>query len=260
MELDLIILLAAGFLGGLLNAIAGGGSFLTLPALLFAGVSPVAANATGTAALLPGYIASAWRFRRDTGYPSGLGWGDIAVLSALGGSLGAILLVITSDRLFSAIIPWFILFATALFALGPRLMAAGTPAPKQQGKAQMSRIPPRKRWLNALLLFLACVYGGYFNGGLGILLLAAFSYMGQQNLHAMNGLKNVVSALLSCIAVFLYAWGGAIAFARLLPLALAALLGGYAGAALAYRIPQQILRACIVLIGGLLAVAFFLQQ
>ena len=86
----------------------------------------------------------------------------------------------------------------------------------------MSRIPPRKRCLNALLLFLACVYGGYFNDGLGILLLAAFSYMGQQNLHAINGLKNVVSALLSCIAVFLYAWGGAIAFARLLPLALAA--------------------------------------
>ncbi|MDO5675329.1 MAG: sulfite exporter TauE/SafE family protein [bacterium] len=260
MELDLIILLVAGFLGGMLNAVAGGGSFLTLPALLFAGVSPVAANATGTAALLPGYIASAWRFRRDIGYPSGLGWGDIAVLSALGGSLGAILLVITSDRLFSAIIPWLILFATVLFALGPRLMAAGKSISEQKDAAQTNHIPPRRRWLNALLLFLACAYGGYFNGGLGILLLAAFSYMGQSNLHAMNGLKNVVSALLSCIAVFLYAWGGAIAFERLLPLALAAILGGYAGAVLAYRIPQRVLRACIVGIGGLLTLAFFLQQ
>ena len=260
MQPDLILLLIAGFLGGMLNAIAGGGSFLTLPALLFAGVPPVAANATGTAALLPGYIASAWRFRRDIGYPSGLGWGDIAMLSALGGSLGAILLVITSDRLFSAIIPWLILFATVLFALGPRLMAAGAPVAEQKSAAHTSRISPRRSWLNALLLFLTCVYGGYFNGGLGILLLAAFSSMGEKNLHAMNGLKNVVSALLACIAVFLYAWGGAIAFDRLLPLALAAIAGGYAGAALAYRIPQQILRACIVAIGILLTLAFFLQQ
>ncbi len=260
MEPDLIILLVAGFFGGVLNAIAGGGSFLTLPALLLVGVSPVAANATGTAALLPGYIASAWRFRRDIGYPSGLGWGDIVVLSALGGSVGAILLVITSDRLFSAIIPWLILFATVLFALGPRLMAVGLPALEQKGTAQISHIPARRRWLHALLLFLACAYGGYFNGGLGILLLAAFSYMGQSNLHAMNGLKNVVSALLSCIAVFLYAWGGAIAFEYLLPLALTAILGGYAGATLAYRIPQQALRACIVTIGVLLTLTFFLQK
>lgn len=274
MEFDFIILLAAGFFGGMLNAIAGGGSFITLPALLFVGVSPVAANATGTAALLPGYIASAWRFRRDISYPRGLGWVDIVLLSVLGGSMGALLLIITSDRLFAAIIPWLILFATLVFALGPRMMATpasaesastvtAAPAPvqnKKQAARVPGRIPGRRSWLYAGLLFAVCLYGGYFNGGLGILLLAAFSAMGEKNLHAMNGLKNVVSALLALIAVFLYGVGGAIAFERLLPLALAAIFGGYAGAALAYRISQKLLRACIVMIGCVLTAAFFLQQ
>ncbi|NLZ17578.1 MAG: sulfite exporter TauE/SafE family protein [Desulfobulbaceae bacterium] len=264
MELNFIILLAAGFLGGMLNAIAGGGSFITLPALLFIGVTPVAANATGTAALLPGYIASAWRFRHDISYPRGLGWVDIVVLATLGGSIGALLLIITSDRLFATVIPWLILFATLVFAFGPRLIAAPesaratTPLPVHSRK-QTARIPGRRSWLYAGLLFAVCLYGGYFNGGLGILLLAAFSAMGEKNLHAMNGLKNVVSALLALIAVFLYGMGGAIAFERLLPLALAALLGGYAGAALAYRIPQKLLRTCIVVIGCVLTAAFFLQ-
>ncbi len=263
MELDLIILLTAGFLGGMLNAVAGGGSFITLPALLFVGVPPVAANATGTAALLPGYLASAWRFRRDISYPRSLGWADIVLLSALGGSLGALLLIITSDRLFSTIIPWLILFATLVFAFGPRFVAAATPEEIEREERVQQRLGQkrsRRSWLYAALLFVVCVYGGYFNGGLGILLLAAFSAMGQKNLHAMNGLKNVVSALLACIAVFLYVMGGAIAFERLIPLALASILGGYAGAALAYRIPQQVLRIGIVCIGALLTAAFFLQQ
>ncbi len=249
---DLPVLLGAGFLGGMLNAVAGGGSFLTLPALLFLGVPPVTANATGTAALLPGYIASAWRFRRDCACPGGMNAAVLAGLTVLGGCTGALLLTMTPNRLFTALIPWLIGFATLVFAAAPWLLPAATPASGQgdrSGKARAALV-------SAPLLVLVCLYGGYFNGGLGILLLAAFSCMGMNNLHRMNGLKNGISALLACIAVVLYTLGGVIAFDRLLPLALAALAGGYAGAALAYRIPAQILRLGIVIIGVVLTIAF----
>ncbi len=249
---DFLVLIGAGFLGGMLNAVAGGGSFLTLPALLFLGVPPVVANATGTAALLPGYIASAWRFRRDCACPDGMNAAVLVGLTALGGCIGASLLTMTPNRLFTALIPWLIGFATAVFAAAPWLLPAAASASgrsDRSGKARASLV-------SAPLLVLVSLYGGYFNGGLGILLLAAFSCMGMDNLHRMNGLKNGISALLACIAVVLYTLGGVIAFDRLPLLALAALLGGYAGAALAYRIPAQILRLGIVIIGALLTIAF----
>lgn len=252
---DTAILVAAGFLGGMLNALAGGGSFITLPALLFLGVAPVAANATGTAALLPGYLAGAWRFRRDWARPGGMGVAALVGLSCLGGCSGALLLTMTPNRLFTILVPWLIAFATVVFAAGPQLVRIGTPF---SGQAALTATVPARPLLPALLLFAVCLYGGYFNGGLGILLLAAFSAMGMDNLHAMNGLKNAVSALLACIAVVLYALGGVLAYGHLLPLALAAMLGGYAGAALAYRIPAPVLRLGIVAAGAFLSLAFFL--
>lgn len=253
---DTAILVAAGFLGGMLNAVAGGGSFVTLPALLFLGVAPVDANATGTAALLPGYLAGAWRFRRDCSSPGGMGAIALVGLSVLGGCSGALLLTMTPNRLFTILVPWLIAFATIIFAAGPRLVRIGTPFPRQCGAAAKT---PARPLLPALLLLVVCIYGGYFNGGLGILLLAAFSCMGMDNLHAMNGLKNAVSALLACIAVVLYALGGVLAYGHLLPLALAATLGGYTGAALAYRIPAPVLRLGIVAVGTLLSLAFWLS-
>ena len=112
--MDWIILGLAGFLGGMLNAIAGGGSFITLPALIFVGVPPVAANATGTAALLPGYIASAWRFRKDVELPANLSFFKLSIIATVGGCLGAIALLMSSETVFSKLIPWLILFATFL--------------------------------------------------------------------------------------------------------------------------------------------------
>ena len=255
--MDWVIVGLAGFLGGMLNAVAGGGSFITLPALIFVGVSPVSANATGTAALLPGYIASAWRFRRDIEFPASLGLTAIGLISITGGCLGAAVLLMTSEQLFSVLIPWLILFATAAFIVGPWLLKKRSTS---SGKSQHSREAPGLRTSTACVVLLAvCVYGGYFNGGLGIILLAAIGLMGQTNLHGMNGLKNVISALLTVVAVAVYAAGGTISTEHLLLLGAMGVLGGYTGAALAYRISQRILRGFVVLVGCLMSAGFFLK-
>lgn len=249
------IVALAGFLGGMLNAVAGGGSFITLPALIWVGVPPIAANTTGTAALLPGYLASAWRFRRDIEYPKGLSLWPVIVIAILGGCIGAITLLLTSDQLFSALIPWLILLSTAAFMVGPKLM--NIRASVLDGAT--SPEATQKSIVNAVALLSICIYGGYFNGGMGIILLAAFGLMGQSNLLGMNGLKNIVSALLTVIAVLVYAIGGTIDLAYLLILGVGSVIGGYVGAGVAYRVSQQKLRLFIIAIGCLMAAGFFLK-
>ena len=228
---------------------------LTLPALIFVGVSPVSANATGTAALLPGYIASAWRFRRDVEFPVNLTFSVITVIALLGGCVGASILLMTSERLFSALIPWLLLLATAAFIIGPWLQKnrKSAAASEHQGAANY------KAFNAGLTLFVICVYGGYFNGGLGIILLAALGLMGQTNLNGMNGLKNVISALLTVVAVAVYAAGDTISGDHLILLGIMAVLGGYFGAAFSYRISQNGLRWFIVLVGCLMSIGFFVR-
>lgn len=253
------VVVAAGLLGGALNAVAGGGSFITLPALIICGVPPVAANATGTAALLPGYIASAWRYRKDATLPPGLSMVKLSAIALIGGVLGACVLLLTSDRAFLALIPWLMLLATAMFAFSPKILAL-------TGSRKTSEVDERHQqpatvlsFMPAAILFAVCIYGGYFNGGLGIILLAAFGLMGQTQLHGMNGLKNYVSALLTAIAVVIYALGGALEYRPLLVMAVSATLGGYLGAHWSYRLSQPLLRRFIVATGLLMAVAFFLN-
>lgn len=244
----LALLLAAAFVAGTLNAVAGGGSFLTLPALVFTGVPPVVANATGTVALLPGYAAAAWGFREDAAPPPGLTMGRLIALSLLGGAAGAALLLVTPEATFRRIVPWLLLVATALFAAGPRL--------RQWTGASHAPASPVRAAFGVLAV---AAYGGYFNGGLGILLLALFGLLGQTQLHAMNGLKNLVSALLTAIAVALYAAGGLVLWPQALAMMAAATAGGYGGARLARRIPAHWLRAGIVATGLVMAAIFFMR-
>ncbi|MDD2545693.1 MAG: sulfite exporter TauE/SafE family protein [Burkholderiaceae bacterium] len=245
---DTALLLSAAFVAGALNAVAGGGSFLTLPALVFTGVPPVVANATGTVALLPGYIAGAWGFREDMAPPPGLSMRQVAALSLLGGAAGAGLLLLTPDATFRRVVPWLLLAATALFAFGPQLRQrlAGSGAPSRT-----------KATLGVLAV---ATYGGYFNGGLGILLLALWGLLGQTQLNAMNGLKNGVSALLTAVAVVIYAAGGLVQWPQAGLMMVAATAGGYGGARLARRIPAPWLRAGIVLTGLVMAGLFFGRQ
>ncbi|MFD2230976.1 sulfite exporter TauE/SafE family protein [Alkalimarinus sediminis] len=253
--MDWTIVALAGFLGGMLNAVAGGGSFITLPALIWVGVPPIAANTTGTAALLPGYLASAWRFRRDIEYPMGLSLWPVIVIAILGGCIGAITLLLTSDQLFSVLIPWLILLSTTAFIVGPKLINMRGFTPDRATQSDSTQ----QSFVNAVALLIICIYGGYFNGGMGIILLAAFGLMGQSNLLGMNGLKNIVSALLTVIAVMVYAVGGTIDLAYLLILGVGSVIGGYVGAGVAYRVSQQKLRLFIITIGCLMAAGFFLK-
>lgn len=239
------VLLGAAFLAGGMNAMAGGGSFLTLPALVYAGVPPVAANATGTVALLPGYVSGAYGFRHDIRPMAGVGTGRLAAASLAGGLVGASLLLLTPDNLFRAIVPWLLLAATALFAFGGQLFRA------------LRRFGAGGSRAMLLSLFAVSVYGGYFNGGLGILLLAHLSLFGLKDLNAMNGLKNLLSAVLTAIAVVAYAAGGAVRWPEAAVMTVTAVAGGYAGARLARRIPPQALRLGIVAVGLAMAAAFF---
>ena len=246
---DSALLLAAAFVAGALNAVAGGGSFLTLPALVFTGVPPVVANATGTVALLPGYLAGAWGFREDMAAPPGLSMRTVVLLALVGGSIGAGLLLVTPDATFKKIIPWLLLAATAMFAFGPQLRTwAG--AGEHQASASKAGVG----------MLLVAGYGGYFNGGLGILLLALFGLLGQTQLNAMNGMKNLVSALLTAIAVAIYAVGGIVQWQQAFIMMAAATLGGYLGARLARQLPTAVLRWGIVATGLVMAVLFFWRQ
>lgn len=242
-----LLLLAAAFFAGAMNAVAGGGSFLTLPALIYAGVPPVAANATGTVALLPGYASGVYGYRQDLAPVGDLGLPLLAAVSLVGGLAGAALLLVTPDTLFRDLVPWLLLIATALFAFGGQL-ATRLRAVGLHGNG-------------ALLgtLFVVSVYGGYFNGGLGILLLAQLSLFGMTNLNAMNGLKNLFSTVLTAIAVVAYAAGGAVDWPKALLMVLAAVAGGYAGARVGRRIPAAWLRGGIIAVGLGMSALFFLK-
>ncbi|ACL73735.1 sulfite exporter TauE/SafE family protein [Thioalkalivibrio sulfidiphilus] len=248
--LNILVISLAALVAGAINALAGGGSFLTLPALVFTGVPPVAANATGTAALLPGYLASAWSYRDLIRAPGiGLSVTAVVVLGTLGGALGATLLLFTSNEAFRVIVPWLLLFATLLFAFGSRIHAL------------LSRRASAGRggFWGKLGIVGVCGYGGYFNGGMGIVMLAMFRLLGVKDLNVANGLKNLLSAVLTLIAVLIYAAGGVISWPETVPMAIAATVGGIVGAWIGRAIPPQLLRNGIVVVGAITTVLFFLD-
>lgn len=270
---EILLLGGAAFIAGALNSVAGGGSFLTLPALALVGVPLVSANATGTAALLPGYLAGVWAFRRELAQPMSPSLRRLTALAVVGGAAGALLLLSTPNKTFGQIVPWLLLAATLLFALGPLLLRrrgaqagaqTGAQTGAQNGAATGTpagaAAPARAGWGASLAVLAVAVYGGYFNGGLGILLLAVLGAIGMANLHVMNGIKNFVSAILTAIAVLFYAADGAIVWPYALGMMLAATAGGYIGGALARKLPPVAIRTVVVLTGAAMTVAFFLAE
>ncbi len=244
---QLLVIVVAAFFAGGINALAGGGSFLTLPALVFVGVPAVSANATGTAALLPGYVASAWSYRDLIRAPVGLSLLAVVVIGILGGTAGALLLLATPNQAFRGIVPWLLLFATLLFAFGPAL------------QRRLASRAGTTRGIGARVGILGvCAYGGYFNGGMGIVMLALFRLLGVQDLRVANGLKNLLSAVLTLIAVLVYVLGGLVSWSQILPMAVAATLGGLAGARIGRVLPPVMLRNGIVLVGAVTTLLFFL--
>ncbi len=233
----------AALAAGVLNAIAGGGSFLTFPALVFAGVPPVAANATSAIAVSPGYLGSTLGFRDELRELPGPLLRREVLVAALGGLAGAGLLLVTPARVFSGIVPWLLLLATVLFAAGPRLArlsgGAGHPAWRLPGLLGVS------------------IYGGYFNGGLGILLMALYSLTGESRLHTVNALKNLNSFVLSLLSVIAFAWAGAIVWPQAVWMMAWATAGGWMGARLARRLPVAWVRALVIATGLVMSAVFF---
>lgn len=245
--METIILILAGLAAGALNAVAGGGTFISFPALVWIGLPPVSANVTATLAALPGYFGSSWGYRDDIRKPGPLGLRAMFALSILGGLLGALLLLVTPGETFRDLVPWLLLIATFAFAAGPLLVNRLV----RQGAA----LPVAG---SAALLLAVSIYGGYFNGGLGIMLLAAFGFMGFTNLHQMNGLKNLLSGVLSLVSVVAYAAAGLIAWQPALILGAACAAGGFVGARLARRITNMmLLRIFITIVGVVMAALFF---
>jgi uncharacterized membrane protein YfcA len=238
-----VLLLIAGFLAGTVNSLAGGGSFIAFPALLAAGVPPVLANASNTYAALPGYISG------FVGY-----WPSVrsersrlftyAVVAAIFGYLGAELLLRVSDEQFQAIVPLLIGFGVLLFAVGDRI---------NRWVASWTRPGVGNRAMGSVILIAilgaVCFYGGFFNAGFGILLLAFLALAGLTDIHAMNGLKLWISAVASTVAVIRFIVAGSIDWYYGSITLVGVVIGGYTAARLAPLIPQRVLRAAIIVYG-----------
>ncbi|MBT8459380.1 MAG: sulfite exporter TauE/SafE family protein [Boseongicola sp.] len=242
---DLILIAIAAFGAGVLNTLAGGGTFLTFPALVYVGVPPILANATSAVAVFPGYLAGAVGFRKELGTLERSSVIRLTVITLLGGLTGALLLLVTTDDAFSTIVPFLLLFATFVFLFGPQIRAFA---------AAWSRSVANE---GALGLFLVAVYGGYFNGGLGIVLLALFALWGWGDLNKMNGLKNWLSFALSAISVATFAVAGLVVWPKAAVMMVFAVLGGYLGAPLARAIPARVLRMIVAAVGFGMSAVFF---
>ncbi|WP_415183251.1 sulfite exporter TauE/SafE family protein [Phaeovulum sp.] len=242
---DYILLFSAAFGAGILNTIAGGGTFLTFPALVATGIPPVLANATSAVAVFPGYLGGAVGFRRELAVFERKRLVRLVVLTLLGGAIGSGLLLVSSNKAFSVVVPFLLLIATLAFMFGDRVRAWAA--------ARAASAAPE----GAVGLIAVSIYGGYFNGGLGIVLLALFAIWGMTDLHRMNALKNALSFVLSAISVAIFAAAGLVAWPQALIMALAAMAGGYAGAPLARALPRPVVRAIIAIIGFGMSAVFF---
>jgi uncharacterized protein len=251
----LLIFLAAA-IGGAINSIAGGGTLLTFPAIVWLGVPPLVANATSTVALWPGALGSMWAYRGElAGARSWLVW--FTVPSLAGGAVGAWLLLHTSADRFDAIVPFLVLGATVLFIVQRPITRFLSPAAAEFPQQQTSL--PRPSWWVLAAQFAIGVYGGYFGAGIGILMLATLGAMGITNIHRMNGLKNWGAMCMNGIAALAFVASGLVNWPVAIAMAAGGLAGGYTGARLALRVGQIWVRRAVVLV-GLLAFLWLLLE
>jgi uncharacterized protein len=244
--LQLLFLLVAAVAAGAINSMAGGGTLFTFPALLAAGVSPVAANATSTVALVPGSFSAGWAYRSELGNYSRRVLGFLVVPSLLGGLLGAWLVAVAGDALFRRLVPALILGATALFIVQEPLRRWRE---RRSAEVRQAGFHEVSLWKLGLAQFLVSVYGGFFGAGIGILMLAELGLVGLTNIHQMNGLKNFGAVCINAIAALYFAVGAHVRWHLAGLMAVGAILGGYAGAWLAQRIGQNGVRAVVVATG-----------
>jgi hypothetical protein len=240
----------AAFLAGAINSVAGGGTLVSFPTLIWLGLPSVAANATSTVAIWPASVSSMFGYRRElsTVAPRML---VLVIPSLIGGIAGALLLNRTPPELFDALVPFLILFATLLFMAQESI--------QRRMKTANSRSRTSNRWLAGAILFqlLVALYGGYFGAGIGILMLAALSILGLTDIHQMNGLKNFFGGCINGVAAFYFIWARMVYWPFVILMAVGAIAGGYSGAGLARRLGRTAVRRIVVAIGFGMAVSLF---
>lgn len=242
---EAVLIAVAGFLAGGVNAIAGGGSLISFPALVAAGLPTLSANVTNTTAVWPGYLGSALAYRaelRDQGHRLRA----LAVTAALGAGVGAAILLVAPDAVFDAIVPFLVLAGSVLLALQPRIAKAVLARTEAGGGGQAVQLHAA--------IFVAAVYGAYFGGGLGVILLAVLGIFVADHLQRLNGLKAAISLLVNTIALLAFALFGPVDWAAVAIVAPASLLGGYVGGRFARRLPPDVLRTTIVVFGVVVAI------
>jgi uncharacterized membrane protein YfcA len=231
---------------GAQNALAGGGSFLILPTLMFSGMDARAANITSCAALFPAQLATGWTGRKSSAGAGGLTLPALIAISLVGGAVGAVILLVTPPSFFARLVPWLVLFATSVFAWGSFF--------RRPGEAQVHLGP----FGAGMAQFLISVYGGYFGGGIGFLMVAALTMAGQ-NVRIASSTKNVLAGMMNASAVAIFVFSPDLHWPQALVTSVGATIGGVAGAKMLHHVDEKILRLVVVVIGVALTVGLFVK-
>jgi uncharacterized membrane protein YfcA len=247
--LDVILLFLSGFVTGMINAVAGGGTFLSFGALTLAGVAPVVANATSSITQFPGYITSTLAYWHDFKlFWRGALW--LALASVIGSIAGAWLLLQLDNPSFRSMVPWLLIAATALFAAGPYLK----PKPRAERDTAMGGLPG---WV---VQAVASIYGGFFGAGMGVMMLATLGLSQPGDYHRLNALKNMLAAVIAAVAIVVFVLGGVVAWPQAIAMIPGVGLGGWSGVWVARRVPQRYMRWLVIAVGLLLAVYYFVKS
>ena len=241
---DIVLLFCAGFLSAVVNAIAGGGTFLTFGAMTLVGVPPIVANATSSVTQFPGYVTSALAYRKEIREAGRDAW-VLGGLSLLGSLAGALILVSMSNPSFRSLVPWLLLGATIIFALGPYLRPKALPPEHPISKPGM------------VAQFATSIYGGFFGAGMGIMMLAVLGLTKGGDYHKLNALKNFIAVIIASIAIVVFSTGGVVAWLPAVIMIPAGALGGHFGVWAARRVPQAVIRGVVVAVGLLLSWYYF---
>jgi uncharacterized membrane protein YfcA len=243
------LLLLAALIGGVANALAGGGTFIVFPALLFAGIASVKANATASLVMVPGGMVSAWVYRRTfEGQPSSFVMQLVSV-SLAGSLVGSLLLLNTANATFSSLVPWLLLIAATVFTVAPLLRSAAARAAGHKS--------------TILLLtgqFIIAVYGGYFGAGMGVLMIALFLAAAKMDVQSASGLRLICATSMNLLAVLLFAVRGALDWKTGIPMLIAGIAGGYLGARVMRRLNEKAARNAILVYAWGLTVWFFFRR
>lgn len=243
-----LLLIVAALAAGLINSVAGGGMFLTFPALVFTGVPSIIANASSTTALIPGVLASGWAYREDFRKSENFPFLPLVIVSVLGGIAGALLLLFTPQSMFDSVLPWLMLAATLLFTFGARV----TPI--------LQRVIHIGPVAVVVIQFFIAIYGGYFGGAIGIMMLATWTAFGLTDIHVMNANRTLMGAAANIIAAAMFMVARKIWWPQTLVMLVGTIIGGYIGARMARKVKPVYIRAIVTVVSTGITIAFFLRR